>query len=148
MVLYANSCTLERLCLSNADVDDDECNSLMEVRRESGVHSASSYFRWTAAPSARFTCCALLTAWLFATTRLGHIIGCLLVYKCGITKHRFSSSPQSSHGCSRNKALVRNVSVKELDVSHNQIGDKETYNFVRPDYTTGGEAVAEMLEVR
>lgn len=38
--------------------------------------------------------------------------------------------------------------MKELDVSHNQIGDKETYNFVRPDYTTGGEAVAEMLEVR
>ncbi len=37
--------------------------------------------------------------------------------------------------------------MKELDVSHNQIGDKETYNFVRPDYTTGGEAVAEMLEV-
>lgn len=35
-----------------------------------------------------------------------------------------------------------------LDLSHNMIGDKETYNFVRPDYTTGGEAVAEMLEVR
>lgn len=34
-----------------------------------------------------------------------------------------------------------------LDLSHNMIGDKETYNFVRPDYTTGGEAVAEMLEV-
>lgn len=34
-----------------------------------------------------------------------------------------------------------------LDLSHNMIGDKETYNFVRPDFTTGGEAIAEMLEV-
>lgn len=37
--------------------------------------------------------------------------------------------------------------MKALDLSHNMIGDKETYNFVRPDYTTGGEAVAEMIEV-
>ncbi|CAM9700959.1 unnamed protein product, partial [Ectocarpus sp. 12 AP-2014] len=66
-------CKLQRLSLSNADVDDDECNSLME-------------------------------------------------------------------------ALAGNVSVKALDLSHNMIGDKETYNFVRPDYTTGGEAVAEMIE--
>lgn len=40
-----------------------------------------------------------------------------------------------------------NGSVRVLDLSHNMIGDKETYNFVRPDYTTGGEAVAEMIEV-
>lgn len=46
------------------------------------------------------------------------------------------------------QALAGNVSVKALDLSHNMIGDKETYNFVRPDYTTGGEAVAEMIEVR
>lgn len=46
------------------------------------------------------------------------------------------------------QALAGNSSVKALDLSHNMIGDKETYNFVRPDYTTGGEAVAEMLEVR
>lgn len=45
------------------------------------------------------------------------------------------------------QALATNVSVKALDLSHNMIGDKETYNFVRPDYTTGGEAIAEMLEV-
>lgn len=45
------------------------------------------------------------------------------------------------------QAMVGNSSIKMLDLSHNMIGDKETYNFVRPDYTTGGEAVAEMLEV-
>lgn len=45
------------------------------------------------------------------------------------------------------QALASNFSVKNLDLSHNMIGDKETYNFVRPDYTTGGEAVADMLEV-
>lgn len=44
--------------------------------------------------------------------------------------------------------MATNFSVKALDLSHNMIGEKETYNFVRPDYTTGGEAVAEMLEVR
>ncbi|CAM9461228.1 unnamed protein product [Pylaiella littoralis] len=70
--LASISCALQSLSLSNADVDDDECNSLME-------------------------------------------------------------------------ALAGNVSVKALDLSHNMIGDKETYNFVRPDYTTGGEAIAEML---
>lgn len=37
--------------------------------------------------------------------------------------------------------------MKALDLSCNMIGDKETYNFVRPDYMTGGEAVAKMLEV-
>lgn len=45
------------------------------------------------------------------------------------------------------QALATNFSVKALDLSHNMIGEKETYNFVRPDYTTGGEAIAEMLEV-
>lgn len=40
-----------------------------------------------------------------------------------------------------------NASIRVLDLSHNMIGDKETYNFVQPNYTTGGEAVAEMLEV-
>eukprot|EP00752_Nemacystus_decipiens_P004848 g4411.t1 len=69
----SSSCSLQKLSLSNADVDDDECTSLME-------------------------------------------------------------------------ALVGNSSIRMLDLSHNLIGDKETYNFVRPDYTTGGEAVADMLE--
>eukprot|EP00903_Cladosiphon_okamuranus_P017705 g16304.t1 len=69
----SSSCALQQLSLSNADVDDGECTSLME-------------------------------------------------------------------------ALVGNGSIRVLDLSHNKIGDKETYNFVRPDYTTGGEAVAEMIE--
>lgn len=43
--------------------------------------------------------------------------------------------------------MVGNSSIRMLDLSHNMIGDKETYNFVRPDFTTGGEAIAEMLEV-
>ena len=37
--------------------------------------------------------------------------------------------------------------MEVIDLSHNMIGEKETYNFVRPDYTTGGEAAADMLEV-
>lgn len=37
----ANSCALQRLSLSNADVDDDECNTLMEVLCVLGCASAT-----------------------------------------------------------------------------------------------------------
>ncbi|CAM9538768.1 unnamed protein product, partial [Chrysoparadoxa australica] len=65
-------CALKKLCLSQADVDDDECHEMMD-------------------------------------------------------------------------ALVTNSSITSLDISHNQIGTKETLNFVVPGYTTGGEATAVML---
>ncbi|CAM9863968.1 unnamed protein product, partial [Choristocarpus tenellus] len=44
------------------------------------------------------------------------------------------------------QTLSGNLSIESLDLSDNMIGQKETYNFVNPDFTTGGEAIAEMLE--
>jgi Ran GTPase-activating protein (RanGAP) involved in mRNA processing and transport len=42
-------------------------------------------------------------------------------------------------------AVKANKSLKELDLSNNKIGDQENYNTVFPDFTTGGEAIAELL---
>lgn len=58
-----------------------------------------------------------------------------------------TTSDRCSAASIAQQALVTNFSVKTLDLSHNMIGEKETFNFVQPDYTTGGEAAAEMLEV-
>ena len=44
------------------------------------------------------------------------------------------------------KALCRNKSLTELDLSHNLIGTEEARNVVNPDFETGGEAIAEMME--
>jgi hypothetical protein len=70
--LTTPTCTLKELLLSSADIDDDECASLM----------------------------------------------------------------LSIHG---------NTSLVYLDMSHNAIGKKEEYNSVFPDFTTGGEAISELL---
>ncbi|CAM9358212.1 unnamed protein product, partial [Discosporangium mesarthrocarpum] len=44
------------------------------------------------------------------------------------------------------EAISTNFSIESLDLSHNMIGEQETHNFVNPDFKTGGEAIAEMLE--
>ena len=43
------------------------------------------------------------------------------------------------------EALASNTSLEELDLSHNLIGKDETLNSVKPDVTTGGEAIATLL---
>lgn len=41
--------------------------------------------------------------------------------------------------------LKNNSSLTEVDLSSNLIGSAEQLNFVRPDLTTGGEALAELI---
>ena len=43
------------------------------------------------------------------------------------------------------EVLMRNRELKELDLSENLIGKDETLNFAKPDFTTGGEALAMLL---
>lgn len=43
------------------------------------------------------------------------------------------------------EAVKQNRSLRELDLSNNKIGDQENYNTVFPDFTTGGEAIADLL---
>ena len=42
-------------------------------------------------------------------------------------------------------ALMKNKSVKEIDLSNNKLGTAENLNTVMPDITTSGEALAELL---
>ena len=42
-------------------------------------------------------------------------------------------------------AIQSNKCIKELDLSHNKIGEAENLNSVMPDITTGSEALADML---
>ena len=44
-------------------------------------------------------------------------------------------------------AFEKNKSVHTLNLSQNRIGEAENLNVVQPDFTTGGEAIAEMLNV-
>ena len=68
------SCTLQKLCLVNSDIDDWECAKLM-------------------------------------------------------------------------KALEKNKSLRHLELAHNLIGSAEMLNVVNPDLVTGGEAIADMLQM-
>ena len=43
------------------------------------------------------------------------------------------------------EAFASNKSVTTLGLAHNKIGENEILNTVKPDVTTGGEAIAEML---
>ena len=43
-------------------------------------------------------------------------------------------------------SLAQNLTIKEVDLSHNKLGEAETLNSVMPDITTGGEAIGEWLE--
>ena len=43
------------------------------------------------------------------------------------------------------EALMKNTTLQELDLSGNLIGKDETLNAVKPDITTGGEALATLL---
>lgn len=45
-------------------------------------------------------------------------------------------------------SLATNRTLTDLDLSHNQIGIEEDKNILDPDFTTGGEAIAELLEGR
>ena len=45
------------------------------------------------------------------------------------------------------EAFASNKSVTTLGLAHNKIGENEILNTVKPDVTTGGEAIAEMLMV-
>lgn len=44
------------------------------------------------------------------------------------------------------KCLHSNISLRTLDLSHNLIGKEESRNCVEPDFYTGGEAIADMLQ--
>ncbi|RLN88341.1 hypothetical protein BBJ28_00000671 [Nothophytophthora sp. Chile5] len=44
-------------------------------------------------------------------------------------------------------AFEKNLSIKQLWMSRNCIGKSENLNVVQPDFTTGGEAIANMLRV-
>ena len=48
--------------------------------------------------------------------------------------------------CALMDSLAENKSVTSLDLSHNLIGSQESRNVVMPDFDTGGEAIAELLE--
>ncbi|CAN0124222.1 unnamed protein product, partial [Heterosigma akashiwo] len=49
--------------------------------------------------------------------------------------------------CKLMHSLAKTPYLTTLDLSHNFIGQKENMNVVDPDYTTGGEAVAESLQM-
>ena len=44
------------------------------------------------------------------------------------------------------KCLSKNTSLTTLDISHNLIGKEESRNCVEPDFYTGGEAIADMIQ--
>jgi hypothetical protein len=43
------------------------------------------------------------------------------------------------------EVLLRNVHLKELDLSRNLLGKDENLNAVQPDFVTGGESLSELL---
>lgn len=43
------------------------------------------------------------------------------------------------------EVLLRNVHLKELDLSRNLLGKDENLNAVQPDFVTGGESLSALL---
>jgi len=66
---------------------------------------------------------------------------------CRLRRLTLSSADVDDGECGQLcESLKRNVSLTELDLSRNLIGEKENMNVVQPDFETGAEALAEMLE--
>jgi Ran GTPase-activating protein (RanGAP) involved in mRNA processing and transport len=67
---------------------------------------------------------------------------------CAMAKLVLSAADIDDWECAALMAAVeKNRSLTHLDLSHNLIGAAEQLNAVHPDLVTGGEAIAEMLQM-
>ena len=79
-----------------------------------------------------------------ASEAMGELLG---HYNCNLEILNMCKADVDDGECAELiEKLADNYSVHELDLSNNLIGIGESNNIVNPDYDTGGEAIAEMLE--
>lgn len=71
----------------------------------------------------------------------------LMTKSCGLKSLYMSHADIDDTECAVfMKCLHSNISLNTLDLSHNLIGKEESRNCVEPDFYTGGEAIADMLQ--
>lgn len=66
--------------------------------------------------------------------------------ECRLQCLRMSDANIDDGECARFvEVLMRNIHLKELDMSCNLLGKDENLNAVQPDFVTGGESLSELI---